>query len=85
MFDRCLLEDLKDFKRGSDNIYELENRYEDIRKIIVNRTKEKINLLRLWLSYKIINDDMYNELIQRVKIDYETSCLYVLGFVTELE
>lgn len=85
MFDRCLLEDLKEFKRGSDNIYELESRYEDIRKIIVNRTKEKINLLKLLLSYNIINSDIYSELMERVKSDYETSNLYIIGFVTDLE
>lgn len=85
MFDRCLLEDLKEFKYGSDSIYELESRYENIRKIVVNRTKEKINLLKLWLSYKIINDDMYNELMQRVESDYKISNLYIIGFITELE
>lgn len=85
MFDRCLLEDLKDFKRGSESIDELESRYENVRKIVLNRTKEKINLLKLWLSHKIINDDIYNELMQRVESDYKISNLYIIGFITELE
>lgn len=82
MYDVCLMEDLKEFKRGSDNIYELQYRYETIYKIIKNRTIEKVNILKLLLSHKIIDEEFYTELSERVKSDYNTSHLYLLGLVS---
>lgn len=85
MFDKFLLEDLKKFKTGSENIYDLQYRYTNIRKIIKNRTKEKLNLLKLFLDYKIISADDYNELFNRVQSDYKISHLYIMGFIPSLE
>lgn len=85
MFDKFLLEDLKEFKLGADNIYDLQFRYANIRKIIKNRTKEKMNLLKLFLDYKIINTDDYNELFNRIQSDYKISYLYIMGFIPSLE
>ena len=85
LFDKFLLEDLKEFKLGADNIYDLQFRYANIRKIIKNRTKEKMNLLKLFLDYKIINTDDYNELFNRIQSDYKISYLYIMGFIPSLE
>lgn len=85
LFDKHLLQDLKDFKTGSESIYDLQYRYANIRKIIKNRTKEKLNLLKLFLDYKIINTDDYNELFNRVQSDYKISYLYIMGFIPTLE
>ena len=85
LFDKILMQDLKDFKVGADNIYDLQYRYANIRKIIKNRTKEKMNLLKLFLDYKIINADDYNELFNRVQSDYKISYLYIMGFIPNLE
>lgn len=82
MYDVCLMNDLKEFKRGSDNIYELQFRYETIYKIIKNRTLEKVNLLKLLLSEKIIDDEFYEELSERVRSDYNISHLYLMGLVS---
>lgn len=82
MYDVCLMEDLKEFKKGSDNIYELRFRYETIYKIIKNRTIEKVNILKLLLSEKIIDDEFYAELSERVRSDYNTSHLYLMGLVS---
>ena len=56
-----------------------------INKIIANRTKEKMNLLKLLLDYKIINADDYNELFDRVQSDYKISYLYIMGLIPYLE
>ena len=85
LFDKILMQDLKEFKAGSDNIYDLQFRYANIRKIIVNRTKEKFNLLNLFLDYKIIDEEYYNELLERVQIDYRYAYLYLMGIITHLE
>ena len=83
MYDKFLLEDLKDFKVGADNIYNLQFRYSEIIKIVKNRTKEKLNLLKLFLDYKIIDYDIYKELVARVEYDYKYACLYIMGFILE--
>lgn len=85
LFDKFLLEDLKEFKTGSESIYDLQLRYADIWKIIVNRTKEKFNLLKLFLDYNIIDDENYNELFARVEYDFKYACLYIMGLIPHLE
>ena len=79
MYDPILLEDLKSFKTGTDNIYELQNRYRDIIKIIKNRTKDKLYFLQLMQEYNIVDTDVYNELLERVQYDYKLSFLYLIG------
>lgn len=85
LFDKHLLQDLKDFKTGSESIYDLHYRYLDIRKIVKNRTKEKLNLLKLFLDYNIIDINFYNELFERVQSDYKNSILYIMGLAPHLE
>lgn len=85
MYDKILLEDLKDFKRGSENIYDLQFKYAEIRKIIANRTNEKVNLLKLFLYYEIIDADCYDELLERIRSDYKYSQLYLMGYIQNLE
>ena len=81
MYDPILLEDLKSFKTGTDNIYELQNRYRDIIKIIKNRTKDKLYFLQLMQKYNVVNTDVYNQLLERVQSDYRLSFLYLIGRV----
>ena len=81
MYDPILLEDLKSFKTGTDNIYELQNRYRDIIKIIKNRTKDKLYFLQLIQEYNIVDTNVYNELLERVQSDYRLSFLYLIGRV----
>lgn len=85
LFDKHLLQDLKDFKTGSESIYDLQYRYSNIRKIVKNRTKEKLNLLKLFLDYNIIDINFYNELFERVQSDYKNSILYIMGLAPHLE
>lgn len=79
MYDVILLEDLKSFKTGADNIYELQNRYRDIIKIIKNRTKDKLYFLQLMQEYNVVDTNVYNELLVRVQSDYRLSFLYLIG------
>ena len=85
MYDKFLLEDLRSFKTGSESIYDLQLRYADISKIIVNRTKEKLNLLNLFLDYNLIDVELYNDLFERVKRDYKYAFLYLRGLASHLE
>ena len=81
MYDLILLEDLKNFKKGFDNIYELECKYRDIIKIIKNRTKEKLYLLQIMQEHNVINTELYKELLERAQYDYKLSFLYLIGRV----
>lgn len=85
LFDKILMQDIKEFKLGTDNIYDLQFRYTNIRKIIKNRTKEKFNLLKLFLEYHIIDDEIYKELFARVEYDFKYACLYIMGLIPHLE
>ena len=79
MYDLILRDDLKNFKRGADNIYNLKARYRDIIKIIKNRTKNKLYFLQLMQEYNIVDTNVYNELLVRVQSDYRLSFLYLIG------
>ena len=85
MFDKSLKQDLQQFKLGSDNIYDLKLRYIEIKKIISNRTKEKYNLLKLFLDYHVIDYYTYQELCARVKYDYKIAFRYIMGLIPNLE
>lgn len=85
MYDKILMQDVIDFKRGSDNIYDLQYRYKWIAKIIKNRTKEKINILKMYLDSNTITQEEYNEYFERAKNDYKMSALYVMGLISHLE
>ena len=78
LFDKILMQDLKDFKLGVNNIYNLQFRYSEIIKVVKNRTQEKLNLLKLFLEYQIINKENYQELNARVEYDYQYACLYIM-------
>jgi hypothetical protein len=85
MYDRLLCEDLKNFKTGAENVYEVKYRYDYINKVIANRTKEKMYFLNYILKHHIIDCDYYKELLNIVKFDYRMSKLYVLGLISEYE
>lgn len=82
MYDLSLMEDLKEFKRGSKSIYELRFRYNNIFRIIKNRTIEKLNVLELLLSNKskwlFILIDFYvlssNDFILSSSLDFKLYC-----------
>ena len=79
------MQDLKDFKIGVDNIYNLQFRYSEIIRVVKNRIQEKLNLLKLFLEYQIINKENYQELNARVEYDYKYACLYIMGLIQKLE
>ncbi len=85
LFDKILMQDLKDFKLGVNNIYNLQFRYSEIIKVVKNRTQEKLNLLKLFLEYQIINKENYQELNARVEYDYKYAYLYIMGLIQNLE
>ena len=85
MYDKILMQDVIDFKRGSDNIYDIQYRYKWIAKVIKNRTKEKIDILKMYLGNNTITQEEYDEYFERAKSDYKTSFLYVMGLITDIE
>ena len=84
MYDKSLQMNLQDFKKGIDNIYDLKESYRNIRKIVRNRTKEKLNFLNYLQDNNIISRKMHQELIERVNYDLKISNLYIMGLVTHL-
>lgn len=85
MFDKSLQMDLQDFKITSiDNIYTSEEAYNNIKKIIKNRTREKNLFLKYLFDNNIISREMHQELIERVNYDLKISNLYIMGLITHL-
>lgn len=82
MFDLKLLEDVRTFKTGSDNIFELEERYAEIKKIIKNRTKEKIIFLNYVLESNIVDYDTYRKFLKIALSDYKESKLIIAGLIS---
>ena len=85
MYDKSLKADLQDFRlSGIDNIYTLGEEYNNIRKIVKNRTREKIDFLNYLTNNNIIDKDLRQELQERVQNDFKLAQLYLMGIVTQL-
>lgn len=85
MYDKSLKDDLQDFRlSGIDNIYKLEEEYNNIRKIVKNRMKEKTIFLEFLFDNNIIDKDLQKELLGRVQNDFKLAQLYLMGIVTQL-
>ena len=82
MYDVILLEELKKFKKGTGNIHEQDFFRDNIRKIINNRTKDKIYLLDLLLEKNLIDKTQYNKFMKITKNDYKVGHLCVLGLIS---
>ena len=85
MYDKSLKADLQDFRlSGIDNIYTLGEEYNNIRKIVKNRTKEKTIFLEYLFDNNIIDKNLQQELQERVQNDYRLAQLYLMGLVIQL-
>ena len=85
MYDKCLKADLQDFRlSGIDNIYTLGEEYNNIRKIVKNRTREKIDFLNYLTNNNIIDKDLQQELLGRVQNDFRLAQLYLMGLVIQV-
>lgn len=76
MYDELLKQDLINFK-SLDNIDVIEN--SNILKIIKNRTKDKLYLIKVLLEENVITPESYEEFYNRIKNDFRMSQLYILG------
>ena len=85
MYDKSLMQDLKEFKIGAYTIDDIQYRYENINKIVKNRTKEKMDFLKYMIEINVINNELYEELVSRVESDYKISNLYIMGMISELD
>ena len=85
MYDVTLLQDLKDYKKGLDNINDVDSRYNEMRKYIQCRTYDKFYILR-WL-YNTSKMDLYqyNEYVKMVNDDYFKSIKYIMGLLLTLD
>ena len=84
MFDIVLRDDLIEFRKGTGNINDVKDRYLNMKKIIVCRTRDKIYLIQLLLKNNIINKEYYEELYFRAENDYRLAQLYLMGLVIQL-
>lgn len=84
VYDKSLKMDLQEFKISIDNIYALGEAYNNIRKIVKNRTKEKIIFLEYLFDSNIIDKDLQQELLGRVQNDFKLAQLYLMGIITQL-
>lgn len=78
MYDVVLRDDLLNLNKA-DNINNLTFNHKEMIKIIKNRTRDKISLINFLVSYNLIDDDCYRELLQRTENDYKKANLYLMG------
>ncbi len=76
MYDELLRQDLIKFK-SLYNIDAIEN--SDILKVIKNRTKDKLYLIKVLLNENIITPEIYDEFYNKIKNDFKMSKLYICG------
>lgn len=79
MYDMILREDLLNLNKGAYTIEDVNFRNTEMKKIIKCRTQDKIEFLNFLLSYNVIDDGFYQELLERAKSDFKKSNLYLLG------
>lgn len=79
MYDTVLRDDLLNLNKGAYTINDIEYNNIEMKKIIKCRTRDKIDLLNLLLTHKIIDYDYYKELLQIVESDFRMGNLYLLG------
>lgn len=82
MNDKILLEDLIAFQIGTGNINDYTYRTNNIKKIVKNRTTDKIWLLNNLLQNHIIDEEYYQQLITLVKNDYILSQYCILNIIS---
>ena len=79
MYDKILMYDVIDYKKGSYNITDRKFWMDDIKKIIINRTKEKIYLLNWLYNDGKIDIDLYNRSFNIAKYDCIKAYKYIFG------
>ena len=87
MYDQIMLDDLKSYRHNLDNINEISDRYNYMKKVIKCRTLDKLYLLK-WLYYeKVIDILQYNEYMYIVINDCRMALLYICGIlkITDIE
>lgn len=84
MNDKILLEDLVSYQLGTGNINDYTYRVNSIKKIVRNRTSDKIWLLNYMLQNSIIDMDYYQQLMILVRNDYILSQYCILNLISAL-
>ena len=87
MYDLILLDDLRGYKHKLDNIYEVENRYKYMLKVIKCRTQDKFDYIKWAYAENLISETQYNRFEEMIKSDYKNAMLYISGKlnITDLE
>ena len=78
MYDVILRDDLLNINK-SDNINNLTFNRKEMIEIIRCRTQDKISLINFLQKYNLIDNDYYQELLERTQSDYIKANLYLLG------
>ena len=79
MYDVMLRDDLLNLNKNLYNIDTINYRRAEMKKIISNRTQDKLWLLNYLLGVGVIDNTWYEELLHRVEIDYKTALSYLFG------
>ena len=79
MYDLILLDDLRCYRHNLDNIYEIENRYKYMFKVIKCRTQDKFNHINWAYSENLINEVQYKRFEEMIKSNYKNAMLYISG------
>ena len=82
MYDKMLETDIKEYRKNITNTVYTQPYFADIKKILNNRTNDKLYFLKYLLTNNLIENNLYDELFQRVKSDYNLAYKCAMGLIS---
>ena len=82
MYDKMLEEDIRDYRKNIANTIYIQPYSNDIKKLLKCRTKDKLYFLKYMITNNIIQKELYDELYERVKTDYNTAYKCIIGLIS---
>ena len=74
--------DIKEYRKNITNTVYTQPYFDDIKKILNNRTNDKLYLLEYMITNNLIENNLYDELFQRVKSDYNLAYKCAMGLIS---
>ena len=73
MYDKMLETDIKEYRKNITNTVYTQPYFADIKKILNNRTNDKLYFLNYLFTNNLIEAELFEDLYEKVKEDYNTA------------
>lgn len=82
MYDKILEDNIRDYRKNITNTIYTQLYFNDFKRILNNRTNDKLYFLKYLLTNNLIENNLYDELFQRVKSDYNLAYKCAMGLIS---